>query len=190
MSSTVDAVTLRRDRQNRGAPRRRLDPFPRGPFGRWMLRLGIMAPLMVIAVLDSVAPRLDTNSNAGLVNALGAIDWTRGDAEWLALVYPHISVLIAAGNPFGRLGLSLVGAVAAGFLLQKLAEIIAQRAIPLSTGIIFLIALAANPLFAYFALENMPGFLALIFFGLALADLVRFVNWGSTESGFRGGACC
>jgi hypothetical protein len=98
-----------------------------------------------------------------------------------------VTTFVAASNPFGRLGLSIIGAIAAGFLLQKVAEIIAQRSIPRSTGTILIIALAANPLFVYFALENLPGFLAMTFFGLALADLVRFVNWGNTESGFRAG---
>lgn len=187
MSSTTDTPLLRRDRLNRAAPRTRLDPFPRSPLARWMLRLGLMAPLVVIAVLVQNVPYSESTPNAGLIDGLSAIDWNRGDAEWLALLYPHVSNLIAAANPFGRLGLSLIGAVAAGFLLQKVAEIIAQRAIPRSTGIILLIALAANPLFAYFALENLPGFLAMTFFALALADIVRFVNWGNTESGFRGG---
>ena len=76
--------------------------------------------------------------------ALAQIDWTRGDGQWLALLYPHVSILIAAANPFGMLGLGVVGAVASGFLLQKVAEIIAQRAIPLSTGIILTLALAAR----------------------------------------------
>ena len=152
-----------------------------------MLRLGLATPFVVLAVVHSLLPASADTPNADLVASLASIDWNRGDAEWLALLYPHVSIMLAAANPFGRLGLSLLGAFAAGFLLQKVAEIIAQRAIPRSTGIILVIALAANPLFAYFALENLPGFLALTFFGLALGDVVRFVNWGNTESGFRGG---
>jgi len=143
--------------------------------------------LIALAVVLDLVPHAATAPNATLLADLAEIDWTRGDAEWLALLYPHVSILVAASNPLGRLGLSLVGAIAAGFLLQKVAEIISQRSIPRSTGIILVIALAANPLFAYFALENLPGFLAMTFFGLALADLVRFVNWGNTESGFRAG---
>ncbi len=152
-----------------------------------MLRLGLSAPLALLALLLAQLPAAEGTPNAELVENLASIDWNRGDAEWLALLYPHVSIMLAAANPFGRLGLSLMGAIAAGFLLQKVAEIIAQRSIPRSTGIILIIALAANPLFAYFALENLPGFLALTFFGLALGDVVRFVNWGNTESGFRGG---
>jgi len=187
MSSTVEVAPLRRDRTNRTSARSRLDPFPRNPIGRWMLRLGAAAPLVLLALLLETVPHPESSPNAGLEAAIAAIDWTRGDAEWLALLYPHTATLIASANPFGRLGLSILGAIAAGFLIQKVAEIIAQRSIPRSTGIILILALTANPLFAYFALENLPGFLALTFFGLALADLVRFVNWGNTESGFRAG---
>jgi len=187
MSSTTEAPVLRRDRSNRSTGRTRFDPFPRNPIWRWMLRLGTAAPLVLLALLLEAVPHPETAPNADLQAAVAAIDWTRGDAEWLALLYPHTAVLLASANPFGRVGLSIIGAIAAGFLLQKVAEIIAQRSIPRSTGIILVLALAANPLFAYFALENLPGFLALTFFGLALADLVRFVNWGSTEAGFRAG---
>ena len=188
MSSTTELSVMRRDRTDRGAPpRTRFDKFPRGPVARWMLRLALSAPLVLLALLLSTGDALVGTPNADLVASLADIDWSRGDAEWLALLYPHVSIMLAAANPFGRLGLSIMGAIAAGFLLQKVAEIIAQRAIPRSTGIILVIALAANPLFAYFALEDLPGFLALTFFGLALGDIVRFVNWGNTESGFRGG---
>jgi hypothetical protein len=187
MSSTVEVAPLRRDRTNRSTARTRLDPFPRNPIARWMLRLGSAAPLVLLALLLDTAPHPASTPNADLTAAIAAIDWTRGDAEWLALLYPHTTTLIASANPFGRVGLSIIGAIAAGFLIQKVAEIIAQRSIPRSTGIILILALTANPLFAFFALENLPGFLALTFFGLALADLVRFVNWGNTESGFRAG---
>lgn len=187
MSSTVEVAPLRRDRANRSPGRTRFDPFPRSPVARWMLRLGTAAPLVLLALLLERVPHPDAAPNADLAAAVAVIDWSRGDAEWLALLYPHVATLLASANPFGRVGLSVLGAIAAGFLIQKIAEIIAQRSIPRSTGIILILALTANPLFAYFALENLPGFLALTFLGLALADLVRFVNWGNTESGFRAG---
>lgn len=152
-----------------------------------MLRLGAMAPLVLLALVLETVPPFESSPNADLPARLAEIDWTRGDAEWLALLYPHTTTMLAAANPFGPVGLSILGAIAAGFLIQRVAEIIAQRSIPRSTGIILTVALVANPLFVYSALENLPGFLALTFLGLALADMVRFVNWGNTESGFRAG---
>ncbi|MER3390069.1 MAG: hypothetical protein RJQ01_08560 [Microcella sp.] len=187
MSTMTDLGLRARDRHHRRAPRTRLDRFPRDPIARWSMRVALMLPVLTVVLLSATTPALEGTSNQSLTAALVDIDWTRGDGQWLALLYPHVSILLAAANPFGMLGLGIMGAVASGFLLQKVAEIIAQRAIPRSTGIILTLALAANPLYLYFASENMPGFLAFTFFGLAMADLVRFVNWGSTESGFRAG---
>ncbi len=194
MSSTpTDAVVSDEpvlEGRHRRAPRRartRLDPFPRSTTARWMLRLAFALPIAILVVLDQLGTPLTGSPNARLVETVAGIEWTRGDAQWLSSLYPHVTVLLASANPFGRLGLGLAAAVASAFLLQKICEIIAQRAIPRTTGTILVIALAANPLYAYFATENLPGFLALTFFGLALADLVRFVNWGNTESGFRAG---
>lgn len=187
MSATPDSGLRVRDRRRRRAPRTRLDRFPRDPIARWSLRIVLMLPVLTVVLLSATTPAVEGTPNQSLEEALAQIDWTRGDGQWLAMLYPHVSILIAAANPFGMLGLGIVGSVASGFLLQKVAEIIAQRAIPRSTGIILTLALAANPLYFYFASENLPGFLAFTFFGLAMADLVRFVNWGNTESGFRAG---
>lgn len=151
------------------------------------MRILLMLPVLVVVLVDQLSPLTAGTPNVSLIEDLSLIDWSRGDGEWLALLYPHVSILLASANPFGRLGLGILGAVASGFLLQKVAEIIAQRAIPRSTGVILIIALAANPLYVYFAAENLSGFLAFTFFGLAIANLVRFVNWGNTESGFRAG---
>lgn len=187
MSSMTEVVPLRRDRSNRRHRRSRLDPVPRSPLWRWMLRLSAAAPFVLLALLLQAVPPPVPSPNADLEVRVAAIDWTRGDAEWLAMLYPHVAIMLASANPFGRVGLSVFGAVAAGLLIQKVVEIVVQRAIPRSTGVILVIALAATPLFAFVALENLPGFLALGFFGLSVADLVRFVNWGSTQSGFRAG---
>ncbi len=194
MSSTPTDAPVVEESPLRGrhprAPRRartRLDPFPRSTTARWMLRLAFSLPIALLVVLDQLGPPLTGSPNARLIETVAGIEWTRGDAQWLSSLYPHVTVLLASANPLGRLGLGLVAAIAAGFLLQKVCEIIAQRSIPRSTGTILVIALAANPLFAYFATENLAGFLALTFFALAIADLVRFVNWGNTESGFRAG---
>jgi hypothetical protein len=95
--------------------------------------------------------------------------------------------LLAQLIPGGRAGLSVAGAIVAGIFLQKLIEIMVQRRFPRSTAIILMLAIGANPLFAYTALENFPAFLGLAFFGIAISDLVRFVAWSNTRSGFRAG---
>jgi len=50
-----------------------------------------------------------------------------------------------------------------------------------------MLALAAYPFFASATTENFAAFLGLAFFGLGIADVVRFVAWGNTQSGFRAG---
>jgi len=84
-------------------------------------------------------------------------------------------------------GLAIVGALIAGIFLQKVLEIMVQRRVPVSTTVILLMALSVNPLFAYTATQNIAAFLGLAFFGLGIADVLRFVVWGNTQAGFRAG---
>lgn len=182
-------LTLRpRSRVDRLPARTRLDHFPRDPLRRWLVRLLFFVPFAVAALISAVDPTPTTSSvNAQLVERVAQIDWTRADAAWLNEIYPPLSTLIAVVVPGGRLGLGLVGALAAGVLLQRVLEIMVQRRVPISTATILMLALAANPLFFFMVTENLPAFLGLALFGLGLADIVRFVNWGNTQSGFRAG---
>ena len=107
--------------------------------------------------------------------------------DWIGEIFPPLSTLLAAIIPGGRLGLGVAGALVAGVFLQKMLEIMVQRKFSPWLASLLLIALAANPLFAYTATENFAAFLGLAFFGLGIADIVRFVAWGNTQSGFRAG---
>lgn len=178
-----------RDRVLRFAPHSRVDPFPRDPLLRWAMRLLLAVPYLLAAWIAGAANgTLALNTpNQQLIERLGTIDWNRADPEWISQIYPPISSLLAAVIPGGRAGLSVAGALVAGIFLQKLLEIMVQRRFPRSTAIILILAIGANPLFAYTALENFPAFLGLAFFGIAISDLVRFVAWGNTRSGFRAG---
>lgn len=175
-----------RSRGDRRPQRTRLDDFPRDPLRRWLLRVVFALPFLAAAILNSFHPA-GVSVNGGLLEDVAQIPWGGGDAAWIGDVFPPISTAIAVVTPGGRLGLSIIGAVAAGIVLQKVVEILVQRRVPLSTTALLVIALGLNPLFFYTALENLPAFLGLSFFGLALADIVRFVSWGSTQSGFRAG---
>lgn len=153
-----------------------------------MLRLLFSLPLLVMTVLTHVlALPLEGTPNAALLARVDEIDWSRADVAWLGQIYPPITTLIAAVIPGGRLGLAILGSLVGGVFLQKIVEIMVQRHFHRSTTIILTIALAANPFFFYTALENFPGFLGLIFFGLGVSDVVRFASWGNTQSGFRAG---
>lgn len=179
-------AAMTRSRRIARVERRRLDPFPLIRWQRWLLRALFALPFVAVALVNG-QQRLAGTVNAVLVERVASIDWTGVDATWSGNLYPPVSTLIAAITPGGAFGLSIVGSLVAGVLLQRIVEIMVQRRVPTSTAAILLIALAANPLFFFTAIENLPGFLGLAFFGLGLAHVVRFVTWGNTQSGFRAG---
>ncbi len=190
--STTEAPIARelrsRQRTLRRPPRTRLDPYPRDPIRRWILRLVFSIPFLIAAVIASANPTaIEASRNAQLVKQVSGIQWDSVDASWLSAIYPPISTLLATAIPGGRLGLGIFGALLAGVLLQRILTILVQRRVPTLTTIILMLALAANPLFFFMAIENLPAFLGLAFFGNALAHVVRFVVWGNTQSGFHAG---
>lgn len=187
LQQLLDASPSRSERRQREEQLHRTMAYPRSAWRRWLMRLVFTVPGLLTVALASTIPPLVDSPNVALLARLETIDWGRADSLWLTELYPHVSTLIGSANPFGRVGLGVLGVIAAGVLLQKVVEILAQRAVTVPLGTALMVALAANPLFFYFATENLPGFLALCFFGMALADLVRFVNWGNTASGFRAG---
>lgn len=189
MSVLEAPVVDPRRRASRRAPRTRLDAFPRDPLLRWSLRLALAVPYLLVAwtaAATDAASRIDT-PNQQLLDHVATIPWDRADPEWIGMIFPPISTLFATLLPGGRAGLAIAGALVAGIFLQKMIEIMVQRRLFPSTVVILTLAIGANPLFAYTALENFPAFLGLAFFGIAASDLVRFVAWRNTRSGFRAG---
>jgi hypothetical protein len=169
--------------------RTRLDAFPRDPVFRWILRLVLAIPYLVVTWAASYSPanaKLVT-PNQQLLEHISQIDWNRADVTWIGEIFPPLSTLLAAAIPGGQIGLAIAGSLVAGIFLQKVLEIMVQRRFPVGTTAILMLALAANPLFAYTVTENFAAFLGLAFFGLGIADIVRFVAWGNTQSGFRAG---
>jgi len=178
-----------RDRAHRRPERTRLDAFPRDPVFRWILRLLFAVPYLIVAWAGSqsaVTARLYTPNHQLLVH-IAHIDWNRADVTWIGDIFPPLSTLLAAVIPGGETGLAIAGALVAGVFLQKILEIMVQRNFRPGMTTIMMLALAANPLFAYTVTENFAAFLGLAFFGLGIADIVRFVAWGNTQSGFRAG---
>lgn len=178
-----------RSRRSRIPERGRLDAFPRDPVFRWILRLVFAMPFLLVSWAAGYG-----TANAGLVTPnqqllqhIAQIDWNRADVSWIGDIFPPLSTLLAAAIPGGQTGLAIAGSLIAGVFLQKILEIMVQRSFPPGTTAILMIALAANPLFAYTVTENFAAFLGLAFFGLGIADIVRFVAWGNTQSGFRAG---
>lgn len=180
-------VAARRAGPRRRRLRDRLEPYPRSAVGRWVMRLVVAAVYSSVTLLTAQdAAKLNT-PNQQLLDHVASIQWDRADVSWLGQIYPPLSTLIAAIIPGGRIGLGIAGAIVAGIFLQKMLEIMVQRRFsPWLAGLLIL-ALSANPLFGYTVTENFAAFLGLAFFGLGITDIVRFVAWGNTQSGFRAG---
>lgn len=188
MTGATEVVGLHRDRVTARRIRTRLDPFPRRAWRRWLLRLVFAAPFLVVAGVSEASPTVAAlaTPNQALIDRVAEIPWGDLQVSWIGQLYPPISTFIAAVVP-SRVGLAVLGALVAGVLLQKVLETLVQRHVVPSTTTLLIVALAANPLFFYTAIENFAGLLGLAFFGLAISDLMRFTVWGNTQSGFRGG---
>jgi hypothetical protein len=179
-ASRLEAVHRRRREQT--------DRFPRTPVARWLLRLVFAVTFGVQPVVSAAAVAGLNTPNQQLLDHLATIRWDRADMTWLGDIFPPLSTLLAAALSWGgRVTLSLAGAAVAAIFLQKLLEIMVQRRFPASIGVVLLVALTVNPLFAYTVTENLPAFLGLAFFALGISDVARFVSWGDTQSGFRAG---
>lgn len=172
-----------RHRQSRS----RFDAYPFDPFLRNLLRLAFAAPFLVLAILADGQASVTLTGNWSLLVRLARFPFGSNRLEDIASFYPPISSLAGAILPGGPLGLGIAGALVAGLFLQKLLEIMVQR--QMSPGLItaFLLALAANPLFAYLAVGNLPVLLGVMFFGVGLSHMRRFISWGSTRDGFLAG---
>lgn len=164
------------------------EAFPGTLGGRTALRLVFAAPFVAIAILlEVVGVPAGISANSLLVARAATVDWTGAGAAWIGDLYPPITGVIAAVTPGGAFGLSLVGALCAGIVVHAMVELMVQRGFHPSTVTALTLALVANPLFFFMATENLPAFLGIALFGLAMTDVVRFVTYRNTQSGFRAG---
>lgn len=175
----------------RGLTRTRVDPFPLRGWLRWLVRLAFAVPYLVVAFVQQGA-RLDFATENSLVyqHVLG-IDWSRADVHWVSELYPPAGMVAATGVsrliPLGPLGLALLGALVAGYTLQKALEIMRQRRFPLSATVVFMVALAANPFTFYLAAQSTLLFITLALIALGTENMSKFQQWSSTRDGFRAG---
>ncbi len=188
-TTSSDDIQSRRDAsKSERAVRARLQGFPQNRIARWALRLGFALPYVIIAIVNDASGRVLTGApNSALFGGAVGLNWNTIDIGLLERLYPPVTTILASVVPGNRLGISILGAVVAGFMLQRLLEIMVQRRFAPGTIVILMLALAANPLFAYTATENFEGMLCLALFGIGLADTVRFVAWNDTRAGFRAG---
>lgn len=168
-----------------GATRRTVPPAAL----RWALRAAFALPYVALALVASritPTPLLGlTGNQATLERATTALDG--GVVQAIGQLYPLLSGVLLRFMPFGAQGASVLGGVAAGVLLQLLAQAMLRRGLRMREVIAFTIALGANPLYAFVALNDLQAFLGIALFALAVVDMVRFFAWGDTQAGFRAG---
>ncbi len=169
------------------ARRTRLWAFPATRQHRWLMRLGFAVPVLGVGSLAAAA-RQQAVPNTQLLERAASLSLEHAGVGIVGDLYPPVTTVLALlVHPFGAVGLSFIGALVAGVLLQKMVEAMVQRRLATSTIITAVVALAANPLFLYTATQNLPAFLALSLFAIGMGDLWRFAIWRDTQSGFRAG---
>lgn len=167
----------------------RLPKYPNARWARWTLRLLIAAFYSGLAIWWNIASGGDWSgtANAALADRVDAIDWSTPGVGVIGQLYPPITSLVAAVIPGNAFGLAIAGAVGAALTVQLVLQSLQRKLFPVGVRTIFIVTLATTPLYTYVVLTNFEATIGLMFFGLAMVDLVRFVTWANTQAGFRAG---
>lgn len=167
----------------------RVEKYPAAPWARWGLRLLIAAGYAALATWYAVASGQDWTgtANAALAERVSGISFAGDDVDAIAQLYPPITSLIAMIVPGGAFGLALAGALVAGLMLQLVVQSMQRKGFHPVVRWVFILTLASTPMFTYMVTTNLEAALGLMFFGLGMIDLVRFVTWANTQAGFRAG---
>ncbi len=167
----------------------RVPKYPARGWVRWGLRLLIAVFYSALAVWWNHASGGDWTgtANAALAERIGDIEWGVQGVGVIGQLYPPITSLMAAVVPGGALGLAIAGSIGAAFTLQFVLQSLQRKLFPVGARTIFVLTLATTPLYTYVVLTNFEATIALMFFALAMVDLVRFVTWANTQAGFRAG---
>ncbi len=156
---------------------------------RWLLRAAFALPYVVLALVAARGtPTLSlglTGNQVTFDRATAALDG--GVVQAIGQLWPLLSGVLLRFMPFGVQGAAVLGGIAAGVLLQLLAQDMLRRGLRMREVVAFTIALGANPLYAFLALDDLQAFLGIALFALAVVDMVRFFAWGDTQAGFRAG---
>lgn len=156
---------------------------------RWTLRLVIALAYAGLAVWFNAASGGDWSgtANAALAERVHAIRLDTGGVDVIGQIYPPITSLAAILIPGGAFGLSIAGAVVAAFMVQLLIQAQQRKEFPLIVRIVFTLTLATTPMYTFVVTTNFEATVGLMFFGLGMLDLVRFVTYANTQAGFRAG---
>jgi len=159
--------------------------WPRDWRWRSALALAFAIPYILLAAAvydhgfsDSANAKLDARSQL--------IHWGASDLSFVGHVYPPLPTAVASLLP-NAMSLGILGALAAGGILEALAFRLGSRGYPVWATLLVVAGVAASPSFAMTATTDLASFMALLFVTLALDGFTRFVFLGQTHGGFQAG---
>ena len=165
---------------------RALRRWPRRAEHRWLLRIALGLPMVVVAlVISGRQPRGVLNET--IATASRSIHWGAGDMEWIGNVWPPIPVGLAGLVHGNLIALSVLGALATGGILQSVAERMVLRGWPTWTVVLALVTLAATPPMVFLSTTDLAEFLGMVLLAIAMNGFLRFAVHGRTEGGYSAG---
>ena len=152
---------------------------------RALIALALSTPYIALAI-TAYGRGFADSANTVLDRRSHLIHWGSSDLSFVGHVYPPLPTAIASLLP-NAMALGIVGAIAAGGMLEAIGHRLGARGYPVWATMILLAALGASPSFALTATTDLASFMALMFLALALDGFMRFVFMGQTHGGFQAG---
>jgi hypothetical protein len=154
---------------------------------RWrgLIALAFSLPYIVIAVRVYGEGYRDA-ANTALHQQSALIHWGSSDLSFVAHVYPPLPTAVAALLP-NAMSLGIVGALAAGGMLQAVTARLANHGYPVPIALLLAATLGGSPSFAFTATTDLASFMGLAFLVFSLDGYLRFVFRGQTHGGFQAG---
>jgi hypothetical protein len=162
-----------------------LTRWPASPRLRWLSRLALAFPFLVVTVHLHATGQVSAATSA-LVEVARVAFAASGPFGGAQHGYPPLAVAVAA-LPAGALAVDMAAAAAAGLAAHAVTERLVRRAVPVwlvvtvVTVVIGLIGLGLR------FTHNPSGFVALCLLVVALDGVTRFATVGDTHGGFVAG---
>lgn len=168
------------------APRSAPDTWPARPVERWLLRLALALPFVVVALVSQRSTWLPA-ANVELAARGDLVRWGDTDVSWMADTFPPLSAALSSLLGGRELWLNLLAAGVIGFTLQRLAGALVRRGLGGWASAAVVATLALTPPLYYLAANDLQALLGLALVVLALDQIASFVEQHATEAGFRAG---
>lgn len=143
-------------------------------------------PFILVALLTQNSPFVPA-ANRELAARGDLIQWGDTGLGWMAEVFPPLSAALSSVVGGSDLALNLIAAVVLGFVLQRLAGVLARRGIGLWGTAAVIGTLVLTPPLYYLSGSDLQALLGLALVVVALDGIASFVEDQNTEAGFRAG---